>query len=68
MRNCTWLKLTLHALIENEVKFSPVNTAVEIKVTVPKADLMCIEIIDAGIVIPKEAQEKIFEPFIEWSI
>ncbi|MCB0034672.1 MAG: HAMP domain-containing histidine kinase [Anaerolineales bacterium] len=57
------LTLALHALIENGVKFSPEETPVEINATAPEGGWVRIDIIDQGVGIPKNAQEKIFEPF-----
>ncbi|MCB8965559.1 MAG: ATP-binding protein [Chloroflexota bacterium] len=57
------LVLALRALLENAIKFTPDKTPVEVRVYMPDADSVSIDVIDKGIGIPEEAHDRIFDPF-----
>lgn len=50
-------------LVGNAVKFSPINTRIEIKVSVLDDQLLLIEVCDQGTGIPTEKREAIFGAF-----
>lgn len=50
-------------LLSNAIKFSPDNSSIDLKLYQRHDDSLCMEIVDHGIGIPPEQQEKIFEPF-----
>jgi two-component system, OmpR family, sensor histidine kinase KdpD len=52
----------LRNLVENALKYSDQNTVVELK-TVHRADADILEVLDQGHGLPKNNEEKIFEPF-----
>lgn len=60
----TTLRNILNNLLSNALKYSPVNTAVELIVTHSAASAeIIIEVRDRGIGIPQEAQKHLFESF-----
>ncbi|MCA9979613.1 MAG: cyclic nucleotide-binding domain-containing protein [Anaerolineales bacterium] len=57
------LTLAVHALIENAIKFSQLDSPVTVRASMRGVDQVRIEVEDEGVGIPIGAQEKIFEPF-----
>ena len=57
------LVLAIRALIENAIKFNPEEKPVEVKVFCPDKTQVAYSIVDQGIGIPEEEQDRIFEPF-----
>ncbi|MDW7732880.1 MAG: PAS domain S-box protein [Methanolobus sp.] len=61
-------KMILHNLIENSIKFTSDNGSVKVIIERNDGDI-CVHVIDTGIGIPDDKQEKLFDPFVQldWS-
>lgn len=56
-------KRVLNNLINNSIKYNPINTTISVAVSETSSDCI-IEIRDNGVGIPKDLQEHIFEPLV----
>ena len=60
--DCVLLEQVLVNLLDNAIKYSPSDKAIEISASVEDAKLV-VSVADQGIGIPEEAQEQVFEKF-----
>ncbi|MEB3226985.1 MAG: sensor histidine kinase, partial [Synechocystis sp.] len=50
-------------LLTNAIKFSPVGTSIELRISRPHADQIQFDVIDQGAGVPDEKKAAIFEPY-----
>lgn len=55
--------IALHNLVENAIKYSPVNKSINIQLSRNDTGMMVIEVTDQGIGIPDDEKENVFDKF-----